>query len=363
MRTGLAKLICLILLLGALLPGNHVAASLPTGKATVWVQEPRVPVLTYHQFMKDNAGSYSTSLKVRLSDFQAQLQALYDSGYSLVSIEDWLHGNMVVPTGRRPLILTMDDLFYNNQITLTKTGKPDPQTGIGLLWRFSQEHPEFGFNIALFAALGDKLYANPDDPNWQDDLARAIAWCIDHGAQVFNHFYTHPRLDQTSTSNVVWEAKMNDRYLRQLLKRIERQDLIPRLGNLVALPYGMWPSTVQGRRALSTYLTPEKVPLEGVFEIDYIIRPKFLRPVYSPKFDRWHMPRIVATQSAINYLVDHREDFPAAQECDIDSAPSTNPSQYDYLNLSVLYTIQIGKCPAGMYTLDGRLIDARNEGP
>ncbi|MFO3797628.1 MAG: hypothetical protein ACK8QZ_10145, partial [Anaerolineales bacterium] len=137
--------------------------------ALVWTSDPKVPILTYHQFADDIA-KRSSPVKVRKSDFRAELESLYAAGYSLVSLREWLHGQWLVPPGRRPLILSMDDLFYNNQIGLTPKGEADPNTGIGILWEFYQQHPDFGFHLALFANLGDKLYADPGKPDWEMKL-------------------------------------------------------------------------------------------------------------------------------------------------------------------------------------------------
>lgn len=321
--------------------------------ALVFASDPQVPVLTYHQFAPDTAPT-SHALKVRLSDFRDQLQKLYDSGYSLVSLEDWISGKLETPVGKRPLILSMDDLFYNNQITLLEDGSPDPETGIGVLWQFYQEHPDFGFKLALFASLGDKLYANPDDPGWQDSLARAIAWCIDHQAMVYNHFYTHPRLDLTQPKDITWEAQMNDLYLRKLLKRISREDLIPKLQNIFALPFGVWPEKRSAQNALLEYTGPEGKALQGVMEIDYIIRPKFLLPPFMPGFDRWHLPRIVSTQSAIDYLVDHRDQFPRAEECALGPVDETMLGAAGYIEGQVSLAQGQEKCPQGIYIISGK---------
>ncbi|TES93181.1 MAG: hypothetical protein E3J88_00510, partial [Anaerolineales bacterium] len=218
--------------------------------ATVWTQDPLVPVLTYHQFKPDGSGGYSTNLKMFLSDFRGQLETLSENGFCLVALEDWLNGDMQAAEGCRPLILTMDDLYFNNQIRLTEDGYPSTETGIGVLWQFYQEHPDFGFSIALFTNLGNKLYANPDDPGWELELARTIIWGIENGAMPYNHFYRHPQLDKTDPGGITWEAAMNDRYLRELVLMGGREDLIPRLGNIFALTYGIWPATRDGRNAI-----------------------------------------------------------------------------------------------------------------
>ncbi|MBM3152516.1 MAG: hypothetical protein FJZ96_10010, partial [Chloroflexi bacterium] len=90
---------------------------LVTIAATVWTEEPVVPILNLHQFKPDGISpSDKSGHKMQLGDLRASLENLYDAGFSLVSLEDWLSGDLTVPSGRRPLVLTMDDLFYTNQI-------------------------------------------------------------------------------------------------------------------------------------------------------------------------------------------------------------------------------------------------------
>ncbi|MCF6277759.1 MAG: hypothetical protein L3J16_03290, partial [Anaerolineales bacterium] len=155
--------------------------------ATIWAEEPRIPIVNFHQFAPDTSKK-STDHKVRLEDFWKYMNRLNQAGFTLISVEDWINGDFYVPAGRRPLVFTMDDLFYNNQIRLDENGAPLPDTGLGVAWNFGQEYPEFGFQWALFSNLGDKLYAEPTNPDkdWQDELGNAIAWCLDHDARVYN---------------------------------------------------------------------------------------------------------------------------------------------------------------------------------
>jgi peptidoglycan/xylan/chitin deacetylase (PgdA/CDA1 family) len=352
---------------GLIIPSPSPTKTLPPTEepvfllATVYSSEPRVPAITYHQFAADHAEA-STANKVRYADFRNQLQSLYDSGYSLISLQDWLAGNLAAPLGRRPLIFTMDDLFFNNQIRLTGEGEPSPETGIGLLWQFVQQHPDFGFHLSLFATLGDKLYANPDDPNWQLELARTIAWSVAHDALIYNHTYMHVRLNNTAPNDITWELTMNDQYLRQLLGMVDCQDLVDRLGNIVALPYGEWPTKELARKALLDYASPEGVPLQAIMEIDFIVRPKFILPPYSPDFDRLHLPRIVATQSTIDYLVEHREQFPAAQQCSLGPLTETTIQEEKAIITQIALAIRQDRCPEGIYSVRGMIFEAQAAG-
>ncbi len=328
--------------------------------ATVWVQDPVIPALTYHQFKLDDSGGYSTNLKMFLSDFRDQMEILYENDFCLVELGEWLSGEMVVAEGCRPLILTMDDLYFNNQLRLDENGEPAKKTGIGQLWDFYRDYPDFGFYIALFANFGNKLYANPDDPGWEEELARTVVWGIEHGAMPYNHFWTHPQLDRTDTAGVKWEATRNDTYLRYLLAMVGREDLIPQVKNIIALTYGAWPKTWEGRDAVVNYKNPEGIPVLGVMEIDYVIRAQFILPIYHPDFDRYHIPRIVADRDAIVTLVNDIRLFPQAQACVFEEVPLAQVEDQAYLMERIRQAVASGICPEGVYAFPGMLFRAEN---
>lgn len=319
--------------------------------ATVWESEPYTVNMTYHQFAA-NTAERSTGLKVRMADFEFQLNQLYDAGFSLISLEDWMAGNIVVPEGRRPLLMSIDDCYFNNQIRLDEDGVPRLDTGIGILWAFYQVHPDFGFSVALYANLGDKLYADPDDPTWQIQLAETIVWGIDHGAVPYNHFYTHPQLDHSGGDAILWEARQNDVYLRELLVMAEREDLIPSLRNILALTYGVWPKYYNIPTMLS-YVNPEGVPVEAVMEIDPISLEKYLMPPWSPEYDLLRMPRHVAAPSSINFLVERSEQFPAAQECVLKGIPVDAVGDREQLAGYIGESAAQAGCPSGDYIVGG----------
>lgn len=314
-------------------------------------------MLAYHQ-LAPNTSEYSTGHKVRASDLRSQLEALNAAGFTLVPVEGWISGNISVPPGRKPLIISMDDLFFNNQITLDEDGNPSADTMIGIFWQFAQEHPAFGFHLALFASLGDKLYAGPDYPDWEERLARAIAWCLDHGAQVYNHTYQHVRLDRTDPLGVKSELRRNDIYLRELLAMIDRQDLIPSLGNMLALPYGYWPDA-NGTYNIKNYVTPENLPMQAVFLIDNNERAGFVPPPYSPAFDRYKIPRIAARPITIQYLLDHQAEFPTADVCRLGPLDPSLQMDSNYISQQIDQAVNSEQCPVGVYAVDGRIYDAR----
>ncbi len=343
--------------------------------ATVWEQNPLVPIITYHQFPPPGITQSSMDgRKISLGDLRASLQSLYDSGFSLVSLEDWLAGNLTVAPGRRPLILTMDDLFFTNQILLGGSGKPKPDTGIGVIWQFYQEHPDFGFHLALFAILGDKFY--PFDPqyssetqylgrNSESEFAQTIVWCLENDALVFNHTFLHGYLSNTiytvTMSEFIHQLRQNDDRLRYYLKLAGREDLIPLLGNVIALPGGAEPQTESDWASLRAYKNPEGLPVQAVLAIYSPFSPpttyKYFTSPYDPGFNKYNIPRIVATLYNIQYLVYHHTEFPAAQSCMI-SLEESRAQDDLYLIEQINAAIQSGACPAGSFFLNGKLFDA-----
>ena len=107
-----------------------------------------------------------------------------------------------MPTGRRPLILTIDDAYFANQFCLNDQGDVSEYSAVGTIYKFSQEHPDFGFEIAMFANFGDKHFGKLftgsrwyDAEGWEETLAQTIAWGIEHHVYPYNHTFRHAHLD------------------------------------------------------------------------------------------------------------------------------------------------------------------------
>jgi hypothetical protein len=329
--------------------------------ATLWTSEPQAPVLLYHHFIPDTAGKPDDT-HMRLSDFRGELQTLYDNGYSLISLQGWLSGDLQLPPGRRPLILTIDDLFFADQIFLNPDGAPSPKSGLGVLWQFYQAHPDFGFAVALFFNLGDKDYANIErggiftkGTGWEDSLAQAVVWCIENGALPYNHFYRHPFLDRAPVERILAEARENDLALKALLERAHRPDLYDRLDNILALPYGHWPIDPAGVSALKGYISPQGKPVAGIVEVGGIYSGRYIQPVYSPNFDRWHIPRMVGSAMGMNYLATRRDRFPLTRQISLGTADLNHITLPEDLRVVLAAICRAKTCPDGVYALRGLL--------
>ena len=319
---------------------------------------PKTPVLMYHRF-DAKPGDEPSEYKVSLDEFDAHLEALFNAGFTLVSLEEWLSGTWHIPAGRRPLVLTIDDLFYGDQISLDSDGQPADYSGIGRLWAFSQSHPAFGFAAALFYNFGDKPYANSHTggtfsvvDGWRHDRAEAIAWGLEHGAVPMNHFYSHPYLNTLSPEEIEAQLVDNDMALRDALALIGRQDLEADLPNILALPYVVWPETEAGKDVLFDYVSPEGLPVAGIVEGDYAGSARFLPAPFSPEFDWKHIPRLVTNQAAIDILLGRLDEIPTVSYCNLGNFaldPDLDPEQ---LSKAILSVIGTGKCHEGIYQVE-----------
>lgn len=342
------------------IPTAIVPVSTPTPvqvTATVFQKLPEAPILMYHRF-NPGPGGRSEQYKVTLSDLDDHLEALYNAGYSLVPLDDWLRGEIILPEGRKPLIITIDDLFYADQISLDEDGNPAPYSGIGRIWQFTQEHPDFNFHLALFYNFGDKGYPNRFvngafyfEEGWEKDRAEAIAWGIQNGAIPYNHFYNHPNLKMLSPEEILWHLEENESALREALSLVGGEDLTRNLSNILALPYVVWPEADEGKQVLYDYRSPNGAPVSAILEANDGAHVRPLPAPFAGTFDPYHVKRLNAVQEAVDAIVDAAEDIPEAMSCDIGELPEEALSVPTQVKLAILKQIRQGNCTSGYYTV------------
>ena len=178
---------------------------------------------------------------------------------------------------------------------------------------------------------------------------------MDHNLIPYSHFYTHPpalTAPTMSTSSVKWRKTTS--LFAVTCPASSAKISFPRLKNIVALPYSIWPESESGKKILLSYHNPENQPVQAVLEAGYFYDEKSFPSPYSPEYDRFHIPRITTnTHRSIEYLVNNKDKFPAASTCSLASTDPQKTGDPAYLATLITTAISSGTCKPGYYQVNG----------
>jgi peptidoglycan/xylan/chitin deacetylase (PgdA/CDA1 family) len=225
-----------------------------------------VPVLMYHRIV----GKRLASIDRTPEQLRAELEKLAKKGYVPITAREFAIGDIRVPAGKFPVVLTFDD-GHPSHFALDATGNPAPGTAVAVIQEVAARYPGFR-PVATF-------WINKDPFGLRDHTSQATAlrWLVDHSYEVANHTWGHPNLRMIKRKKV-----------REQIVRLER--LLEKLGvpssRTMALPYGMLP---RGKKAARTgSWDGTRYDFAGVFLAG--AEPS-LSP-YAKKFDRGAIQRI-----------------------------------------------------------------------
>jgi peptidoglycan/xylan/chitin deacetylase (PgdA/CDA1 family) len=183
-----------------------------------------IMVLMYHHVAGDKEETW-----VRTPDnFRKDLKVLYDKGYRLISMRDFVNNNINVEAGYTPVVLTFDDGNQNNFNLIEKDGEfmVDPDSAVGIMEAFYSKHPDFGLNATFYIFYGL--------PFGQKDLVGyKLQYLVDRGFEIGNHTIGHNDLSKASPQQI-------QEYLAR--HAAKTQEYIPAYEvDSLALPYGGMP--------------------------------------------------------------------------------------------------------------------------
>lgn len=243
-----------------------------------------IMILMYHQ-IGDEEGTWTRTRENFLSD----LELLYDKGYRLVSLRDYLDDNMDTPLGTTPVVLTFDD-GSPGQFDFKETQEGlqvDPESAVGIMSDFYEEHPDFGLEAAFYVNWKpfNKEY-------WQEALQK-----IDElGMDIGNHTLNHINLQYAPKEEYPREIGGLAAHVQEALPGYQIDTL--------ALPYGGYPSCLESA-------------LKGEFQgKEYKNRALLLvgaNPAPSPldaDFDPLKIPRIRADEENLTKWIEYFESNP-----------------------------------------------------
>jgi hypothetical protein len=182
-----------------------------------------IPVLMYHRILPDGGSDYDLTP----DEFRGELEWLYEHDYRPITAAQLASGEIDVPAGTTPVVLTFDD-STREQFAYTEDGEIDPDTAVGIMLEVAERYDEeitgsfYVITSSLFGGTGD----GPRILQHLDEL----------GFEVANHTHDHPALNSLDAAGVQEQLATNVATIREHVPDAEVATL--------ALPLGIRPDPV-----------------------------------------------------------------------------------------------------------------------
>lgn len=225
------------------------------------------------------------------ANFRADLERLLTEGYYPVNLRDLAGGDLsMVPTGKRPVVLTLDDSSMG-QFRMLPDGQVDPESAVGILLDFHEAHPADWPLRGTFLVLQDVdvperiLFGQPE---WAQQKLRML---VDWGMEVGTHTISHANLAESSPEEIQRQLGLSQAWLEELLPGYQVVSL--------AIPYGAYPEgetlLAKGEYQGQTY------EYSGAVKVGGGLAPS----PHSAAFNAYHIPRVQAIQSELDYWLNY----------------------------------------------------------
>jgi Polysaccharide deacetylase len=258
----------------------------------------RIPVLEYH-LIGEKDGRWSRSWL----RFAKDLELLHARGYRPITVRQLVRGEIDIPAGLSPIVITFDDASPGQFRYLERNGTLviDPTSAVGVWTAFAAKHPEWK-GRAVFCVLPSATegHAFFGDKGIQGQKTawrmQKIRYLVQQGFEICNHTLWHANL-----------SKMSESMVRQQIARAQLavDSAVPghRLTTM-ALPLGKWPAN---RSVLSSgSWTDEKSGIVAKYNIDAVLMVAG-GSARSPKdtlFNRMSIPRVQVFENELEQLLD-----------------------------------------------------------
>jgi peptidoglycan/xylan/chitin deacetylase (PgdA/CDA1 family) len=183
-----------------------------------------VPVLMYHRILPDGGGDYDLTP----DEFRGELEWLYEHDYRPITALQLARGEIDVPAGTTPVVLTFDD-STREQIQYTDDGEIAPDTAVGIMLEVAARYDED--ITASFYVITSSLFGGTAAGT---DLLRELD---ELGFEVANHTHEHTPLRSLDAAGVQREIALNVATIREHIPDAEVATF--------SLPLGIRPEPVE----------------------------------------------------------------------------------------------------------------------
>jgi hypothetical protein len=172
----------------------------------------------HHQIRADLVGDFDQTP----AEFRTELEQLWKRGFTPIAVSGLLDGRIDVPKGKSPVVMTFDDAT-KEQLTLNASGRPKPDTALGIMFAFARTHPGFDPH--------GTFYVNRD-PFGVQDGAKLMRWLDEHGFELGNHTYDHRPLRTLDDQAVQKELTLGASVIEDALPGYRIRSLALPLGSM-----------------------------------------------------------------------------------------------------------------------------------
>ncbi len=184
----------------------------------------QVMVLMYHHINEPEDTWVRTP-----ENFRRDLEELYERGFRPVSLVDYASGNIEIEAGYKPVVFTFDDGRQNNFNMIENSDgewEIDPDSAVGILIDFHENHPDFPLEATFFI--------NGGTPFGQEELVEyKLNFIVEQGMDIGNHSYTHENFNNLSAEELQYQLGRLNNMVLEYLPDYEV--------NTLALPFGSRP--------------------------------------------------------------------------------------------------------------------------
>jgi len=255
-----------------------------------------IPVIEYHVITTDESAESDPFVRTA-AHLREDLQWLYDHGFYVITTRQLIENRILAPAGKRPVVLSFDDGQSSQFRWEAGAGNErtiDPDSAMGVLETFFQEHPDFGRG-GQFAVLPFNCFADGTPLNTIEDCPDKLRWMADNGYEIVNHTAGHQDLRDVTDEEFAFQVGDPVLWL---------EDIVQGDGNLmdvIVIPYGNYPSRdlhPEQREMLRNGFTHEgrEIQLRGAFMVG-------ANPTESPsssEYDPMFIARIQAEEESLD---------------------------------------------------------------
>jgi peptidoglycan/xylan/chitin deacetylase (PgdA/CDA1 family) len=195
----------------------------------------KIPVVMYHgiELIPDeetgynggNTDKYGYSRTVE--SFKDDLEMFYQLGYMPISINDYVDGNIDVPYGKSPMVITFDDgLLTQFNVILDDNGNQvvDPNCAVGILESFKEK---YDWDLTAMFYLNSRMF-----DQWEH-IEFKLNYLVEHGYELGNHTYSHMNLGKATDDEIQTDIGRLEELVHKYLPTYEFRAM--------SLPYGAYP--------------------------------------------------------------------------------------------------------------------------